>query len=209
MCGAGNSQPGPTVRAIAFSALVELVAACRRCPAMEGRRRVLSELNGPIDARVLFVAEAPGRLGAERSGIPLTSDQSGRNFTRLLAVAGVDREDIFVTNGVLCNPRDERGLNRSPTPFELANCAPHLASQLQIIRAPIVVALGVTALRALDRIEPHGLLLRESVARAVPWHGRLLLPLYHPGPQAMLHRGFAQQSEDYQVLGRLLANRSR
>jgi hypothetical protein len=41
----------------------------------------------------------------------------------------------------------------------------------------------------------------------VPWRGRLLFPLYHPGPQAMLHRGFAKQSGDYRVLGQLLAAR--
>jgi len=199
---------GSTTRTRDFAALVERVAACRRCPTMEGRRRVLSSLNGHVDATVLFVAEAPGRLGADRSGVPLTSDQSGRNFTRLLAVAGLERQSIFVTNTVLCNPRDARGLNRSPTPMELANCAPHLAAQLDLVRAPVVVTLGVTALRALERIEPHGLVLRDAVGRPVTWYGRLLVPLYHPGPQAMLHRGFTQQSDDYRALGRLLAVQS-
>ena len=42
--------------------------------------------NGRPDARVLFLAEAPGRLGGDRTGVPLTSDQTGRNFAR-----GVDR----------------------------------------------------------------------------------------------------------------------
>src|SRR6185312_15467484 len=56
-----------------FDALIETVAACRACPSMEGRRRVLSHANGHVDARVLFIAEAPGRLGAELTGIPLTN----------------------------------------------------------------------------------------------------------------------------------------
>ena len=50
----------------AFDALW-LAQACRVCPRMEGRRRVLGAGNGPLDARVLFVAEAPGRLGDDRT----------------------------------------------------------------------------------------------------------------------------------------------
>jgi uracil-DNA glycosylase family 4 len=187
-----------------FAALVRRVAGCRRCAAMDGRRRVLGPLNGSIDARVLFVAEAPGRFGGDRTGVPLTADQSGRAFVRLLAATGLTRDDIFVTNAVLCNPRDGRGNNRTPRPGELANCADHLAETLALVAAPYVVSLGVVALRALDRIEAHGLVLRANVARPVPWRGRILVPLYHPGPQAMIHRPFARQEGDYVALGRLV-----
>src|SRR5436309_7838502 len=114
-----------------FEALVAEVQACRRCPAMEGRRRVLGPANGPLAAPALFVAEAPGRLGGDRTGVPLTSDQTGRNFARLLAQAGLRREDVFVTNAVLCNPRCPRGLNRPPARLEIANCRRYLAATLQ------------------------------------------------------------------------------
>ena len=67
-------------RAVSFAALVDEAATCRACPRMDGRRRLLSTANGPFDVRVLFVAEAPGRLGGERTGVPLQSDQTGRNF---------------------------------------------------------------------------------------------------------------------------------
>jgi DNA polymerase len=81
-----------------FERLVEAVQGCRRCPTMEGRRRVLGPANGRLDARVLFVAEAPGRLGGDRTGVPLSSDQTGRNFARLLGAAGLRRDEVFVTN---------------------------------------------------------------------------------------------------------------
>ena len=68
----------------AFFQLVEQVQDCRRCPRMEGRRRVLGTANGNQHAKALFIAEAPGRLGGDRSGIPLLQDQTGRNFTALL-----------------------------------------------------------------------------------------------------------------------------
>jgi uracil-DNA glycosylase family 4 len=187
-----------------FRDLVERVAACCRCSTMQGRRRVLSDLNGPLDALVLFVAEAPGRFGADRTGVPLSRDRSGRNFERLLACATLSRNEVFVTNAVLCNPRDSRDRNRPPSDDELTNCASHLQEQLDLVRAPVVASLGLTALRALDRIEPHGLNLRDDVAQPTRWRGRLLVPLYHPGAQAMLHRPLIFQEEDYRALGRLV-----
>ncbi|MDQ6832754.1 MAG: hypothetical protein M3008_05090, partial [Chloroflexota bacterium] len=63
-----------------FAALIATVAACRHCPAMEGRRRVLTTANGDIDAPVMFIAEAPGRGGGEKTGVPFSGDFSGRTF---------------------------------------------------------------------------------------------------------------------------------
>lgn len=187
-------------RQTAFGTLVRRAAACRLCPRMEDRHRVLDTANGPLDALILFVAEAPGRFGGDRTGVPLSSDQSGRNFTRLLAAADIAREQVFVTNAVLCNPRDVQGRNATPSMREVANCRPLLAETLALVRAPLVVALGRIALATLDRIEPHGLSLRHDVARIVPWHGRHLAPLYHPGPRAQLHRSFVQQQEDFRAI---------
>jgi uracil-DNA glycosylase family 4 len=184
-------------RAAAYAALVARAQACRLCPRMEGRRRVLGPGNGPLDTRVLFVAEAPGRLGGDRTGVPLVSDQSGRNFTRLLEGIGWRREDVFVSNAVLCNPRDAGGRNDTPTSAEMHNCSAHLRDLLDLLDSPYVVALGRTALSALALIAPHQADLRRHVATPLPWAGRILVPLYHPGPRAQLHRTFTQQQADF------------
>src|SRR5437899_7900037 len=104
-----------------FQALVSEAAACVRCSAMCGRTAVLSELNGPIDARVLFIGEAPGRKGADRTRIPFSGDQSGKNFERFLASINLKRSDIFITSAALCNPRSPSGANRRPTGAEVRN----------------------------------------------------------------------------------------
>ncbi len=187
-----------------FAALCDDAAACRRCPTMAGRQRILSAANGAVDARVIFIGEAPGRLGGERTGVPFSGDQTGRNFERLLAVAGLTRAEVFVTNAILCNPRDEAGRNRSPSRQELASCRDLLARQLALVAAPLVVTLGAVALGAVGALAAHGLRLREAVGRATPWRGRLLVPLYHPGPRAQLHRDFGQQCADFADLGRLV-----
>ena len=200
----GSWETDSTGRAAAYAALVARAQACRLCPRMEGRRRVLGPGNGPLDTRVLFVAEAPGRLGGDRTGVPLVSDQSGRNFGRLLGGIGWRRDDVFVSNAVLCNPRDARGRNDTPTSAEMRNCSAHLRDLLDILDPPYVVTLGRAALSALALIAPHQVDLRRHVATPLPWAGRILVPLYHPGPRAQVHRTFAQQQEDFAQLRTLI-----
>ena len=171
---------------------------------MDGRTRAIGPGNGPLDARVLFVAEAPGRLGADRTGVPLSGDQTGRNFERLLASAGIERSGIFVTNAVLCNPRGPNGRNAPPSRSEIRNCSDHLRAVIEVLDPAWVVSLGRTALDALAVIEPHDRVLARDVGTSATWHGRQLAPLYHPGPRAVAQRGFAQHAADYAGLARLL-----
>src|SRR5216684_2454495 len=98
-----------------FLALSAEAAACTLCPAMCERAAVLSELNGSLDARVLFIGEAPGRKGADRTRIPFSGDQSGKNFERFLASINLGRDQIFITSAALCNPQTSSGANRKPT----------------------------------------------------------------------------------------------
>lgn len=172
---------------------------------MEGRTRVLGHANGPLAARLLFVAEAPGRLGADVSGVPLTGDRAGRTFEALLAAGGFGRDKIFITNAVVCNPRDAGGRNDRPTGPEVANCGSHLSRLIAIVQPAWVVTLGAVALDAVGRIAPHGLVLARDVGRPVAWHGRQLVPLYHPGPRALIHRPLVVQRADYQRLAALVA----
>ena len=191
-------------RAEAFARLADEVRQCRVCARMAGRRRVLGAGNGPLQARVCFVAEAPGRLGCDRTGTPLCGDQSGRNFERLLAAAGLGRAEVFVTNAVLCNPRDSAGRNAPPSVSEIRNCSGFLAATLALVQPRFVVTLGAVALRALALIAPHEATLAANVGDIIPWNGRWLTPLYHPGPRAQIHRGFHQQVEDFQRLGAMI-----
>jgi hypothetical protein len=107
---------------------------------------------------------------------------------------------VFITNAVLCNPRDENGNNSTPTVDEIDRCATHLKGQLELVDPRIVVTLGASALKALSVIEPHILALQSHVRTAQQWLGRTLIPLYHPGQRAMIHRSFANQLADYRFI---------
>jgi DNA polymerase len=186
-----------------FASLASEAAACRRCAAMCGRTAVLSERNGDLSARVLFVGEAPGRQGGDRTRVPFSGDQSGRNFARYLGSIGLARSRIFITNAVLCNPRKESGANRKPTGAEMKNCSEFLRRQIALVDPRVVVTLGAVALAALSSVAYHEFTLRENAGRVVEWDGRRLVPLYHPSPQVLAsHRREDAQLRDYRAVAR-------
>lgn len=169
------------------------------------RRAVLSEHNGSLKARVMFIGEAPGRQGGDRTRIPFSGDQSGRNFARFLSSIKLTRASVFITNAVLCNPRKPSGANRKPTQTEVANCSDFLRRQIEMIDPRVVVTLGAVSLDALRRIEYHDLSLRESAGHIYEWNERLLVPVYHPSPQVLAsHRRETEQLRDYQAIARAL-----
>jgi uracil-DNA glycosylase family 4 len=188
-----------------FAALTAVAAGCTRCPAMCERTAVLGELNGPVTARIMFIGEAPGRKGADRTHVPFSGDQSGQNFDRFLASIGLGREQIFITSAALCNPRTESGANRKPRKTELTNCSDFLHRTMEIVDPAVIVTLGSVALDAIKSISPHNLTLKESAAKIHAWAGRVLVPIYHPSPQVLAsHRREAEQLRDYRVVARAI-----
>ncbi|HZP83078.1 MAG TPA: uracil-DNA glycosylase [Chthonomonadaceae bacterium] len=189
----------------AFEALAAEAQACGRCPRLAERVAVLSRANGSLTPRVVFVAEAPGRRGGDRTRVPMQGDASGRHFRWLMEQAELRLEDVFITNAALCNPRTATGANDKPTAAEIANCSGFLRRQLDLLRPELVVSVGATALDALNRLEPHGLRLAEDVGRCVAWRGTRLIPVYHPSPQVVIsRRSLAEQAADWQAIRRAL-----
>ncbi len=196
------SEPAREAR---FANLVAESAGCTRCPALCEKTAVLSELNGPLDARVMFIGEAPGRKGADRTRIPFSGDQSGKNFDRFLASINLGRDQLFITSAALCNPQTPSGANRKPTSTEVANCSAFLGRTIELLDPLVIVTLGSVALEALKRIHYHEFTLKEAAGKIYEWHGRLLVPIYHPSPQVLAgRRPEAQQLRDYKIVARAL-----
>lgn len=174
---------------------------------MTERAAVLSHLNGPVDARVMFIGEAPGRKGADRTRVPFSGDQSGRNFDRFLQSIGLRRDQIFITSAALCNPQSPSGANRRPSSAEIRNCSDFLQRTIELVQPAIMVTLGTVALEALKRIHYHEFTLRDDAAQVHNWYGRQLIPLYHPSPQVLItSRNEQQQLRDYQMVARAVAS---
>lgn len=184
-----------------FLAVCQKAGGCQICPDLVDKKAVLSELNGNLNPKVFFIAEAPGRQGADRTRRPFYGDKSGENFQKFLDSIGLKREEIFITNSVLCSPRKENGANRSPKKSEIKNCSAFLQKQFQIIQPKIIATLGSVALEALKAIKYHQISLKNDIGNSFEWNDRILVPLYHPSPQVIAsHRRFDEQLRDFQTL---------
>jgi len=103
---------------------------------------------------------APGRRGrARRHGVVAKKEndmddrrrQRQMKELRGLALAGVDKREIFITNVVHCHPHSEPRDNRASKPHEIANCTPYLVRELNIVEPELVISFGddaKTVLRA-------------------------------------------------------------
>src|SRR5262249_5148101 len=192
-----------------FNILVNDVRSCLMCPRMSNSARIFGLSSGCLDADVLFIGEALGRLGADDTTIPFHGDQAGENCERLIAQSGITRYECFITNAVLCNPRNDKGNNATPLRSEIANCSGFLKRQIDLIQPFLIVTLGNQALQSLKLVAPHSIDLSVGVRRVWNWSGRRVIPLYHPGQRAMLHRSFFNQLADYRFVAEQLRKLSR
>jgi DNA polymerase len=188
-----------------FENLILKVKYCKACERMCHRKKVLSKNNGNIHSKVLFIAEAPGRLGAEQTNTPLYGDKTGDNFEMFLQSIGWKREDIFITNAILCNPQNINGNNTIPTNNEIVNCNGYLKATLEVVNPDLIVTLGRTALLALKKIHFHSFELKDSVAKKQSWNNKYLFPMYHPSPKSInLNRNLVKQLADYKKLSSII-----
>ena len=183
-----------------FKRLEKKATGCRLCPALADQPAILSSANGNLNAKIVFVAEAPGRFGTGRTGIPIHGDKSGDNFEILLKHIGLTRDEVFITNAALCNPL-ENGNNRRPKASEIKNCSPFLKETLKLINPQIVVTLGSVGLKALNIILETRYQLKENIAQPLFTSSFILFPLYHPSPRVTnWMRPLAQQKKDFKKI---------
>lgn len=112
------------------------VANCTRCPALADSCSQIVNGDGPADADLLFVGEAPGE-SEDVQGEPFVG-RSGTVLTEKLQACGLNRSDIRITNCVRCRPPD----NRDPQNGELENCRGWLESEVEAVDPEIIVTLG-------------------------------------------------------------------
>ncbi len=151
--------------------LAEGIRRCQRCPLHVSRRHAVPG-EGPAAARVMFVGEAPGAR-EDAVGRPFVG-RAGVHFDLMLARAGLNRGDVFVTSSVKCRPPG----NRRPRADELRICRESwLLRQLELVAAPLLVLLGgVAAAQVLGERRPLG----EVRGQWRHWQGRRVLITAHP-----------------------------
>jgi uracil-DNA glycosylase len=149
-----KGQPETTAAAflpdpITLTSLRRAVQQCRGCSLYEGATQAVFG-EGLRRARLMLVGEQPGDV-EDRQGRPFVGP-AGLLLDKVLAAAGVERTDVFVTNAVKhfkSELRGKRRIHKKPTHYEIKACRPWLDAELRLVAPDVLVLLGASAARAL------------------------------------------------------------
>jgi len=134
--------------ATSLKQLREEARGCRACPLWANATQTVFGAGEP-HARVMLVGEQPG--GEEdKKGLPFVGP-AGRLLDRALDAAGVDRDDLYVTNAVKhfkWQLRGKRRLHKTPAQREVDACRQWLEREIAAVKPHVIVALGATAARS-------------------------------------------------------------
>jgi uracil-DNA glycosylase len=179
-------------------------ADCTKCGLASGRTQVVFGV-GNADADVMFIGEAPG-FHEDKQGEPFVG-AAGQLLTRMLGeVLGVGRDDIYIANVIKCRPPG----NRDPQEDEIDSCTPWLVEQVSLIQPRVIVTLGNFATKFVLQTAQG---ITRMRGRAYPWHGRTVVPTFHPA--AILRGGgessrqFLEFRDDFELVRETLATLNR
>ncbi|QLG87108.1 uracil-DNA glycosylase [Chitinibacter bivalviorum] len=123
--------------------LQEAVKNCTACKLCETRSQAVFGV-GDAQAQLVVVGEAPG-ADEDAQGEPFVG-KAGKLLDNMLASIGQQRGDkVFIANVLKCRPPG----NRNPQPDEVAQCAPFLQRQIELIAPKVLFASGRFAIQRL------------------------------------------------------------
>jgi DNA polymerase len=188
MFAAASSLDG----AKSLGAVEKAALGCGKCELAEGRNNVVFGVGNP-KASLMFIGEAPGR-DEDLQGIPFVG-RAGQLLDKILAAAGIARDDVYIGNIIKCRPPN----NRTPLTSEIEACMPYLAKQIEFIAPAIICTLGLPATQTLLGIRGSMGSLRGKIYK----HGDILIvPTYHPAAALRDPRYKKPIWEDFQILKR-------
>jgi uracil-DNA glycosylase len=177
-----------------LEALAAQIRVCTKCPLCQSRTLAVPG-DGKVTARIMLIGEAPGREEDE-SGHPFVG-AAGRFLDHALDDAGIDREDLFITNIVKCRPPN----NRTPRVSEVDTCVSnYLLEQIEIINPKLIALLGGVAARKMLGVKS----VEEARGRVIERDGRQYLAGYHPAVRFYREDLGEKVKEDFALLKRVL-----
>lgn len=130
----------------------------------------------------MCIGEAPG-FEEDRGGRPFIG-RSGKEFNlNYLKIAGLSRDDIYITNSVKCRP----DLNRKPSEREVKECASWwIPDEVNEVMPEVVILMGATACSMVDGLDlevEHGIARRVELGEGkwgLEGYSGWVIPMYHP-----------------------------
>lgn len=163
---------------VTWESLREAAASCRGCDLYrDATQTVFGE--GPRGARIVLVGEQPGD-SEDIAGHPFVGP-AGEVLDQALAEAGLQRDEIYVTNAVKhfkFERTETRRLHQKPSAREASACRPWIEAELKLLKPDVLVCLGATAAQSL--IAP-GFSITRQCGEFVPsdWCASTIAT-YHP-----------------------------
>lgn len=168
-----KSQSSPPPKMNHLKDIQKWLGDCKRCGLCQERNQIVFG-SGSEKAQLMFIGEGPG-AEEDKQGLPFVG-RAGQLLTKIIEAMELKREDVYIANIVKCRPPS----NRVPEPHEIEQCIPFLKAQIEVIKPKIIVALGLTAARALTQSEANMSALRGQF-HPLAWKKELvLMPTYHP-----------------------------
>jgi uracil-DNA glycosylase family 4 len=185
---------------------------------------------GPLNPKLMIVGEAPGRTEIENF-IPF-SGQAGKELMASLALAGLTREDVYITSAVRSRPYSIKERinkrtgapeivhpNRTPTKKEVLLHAPLLDYEIQKVDPPLIATVGNIGLQRLlgnrfSITEVHGQPIKSVIQQTnaekngYTWSDKqyTIVPMYHPAA-IFYNRTLAERiQQDWSDLNRIRAH---
>jgi uracil-DNA glycosylase family 4 len=162
---------------------------------------------GCLDAKILFIGEAPGK-NEDLTGRPFVG-ASGKILDLNLKQIGLSREECYITNIVKYRPLN----NRDPLENEKLLFLPYLLMQIFIIQPKVLATLGRHSLsvfyKNLKINQFHGT-IKAIELKKINFKSNLintkfdLLPLYHPAATMYNHNLKIVLEKDFQLLKQYL-----
>lgn len=154
------------------------VPRCGACGLLKTCNSPKMEVAGHGRRSILIIGEAPGQTEDEQ-GKPFVG-KAGKLLWETLSRLGVERNDCWTTNALICRPPK----NRTPTSKEIEYCRPNIVKTIRDLQPEIIIPLGGPAVESLI-----GWLWRKDTGGISRWAGfqipsqRLnawICPTYHP-----------------------------
>ena len=168
-----SMSPSPqdaTTKRPTLAEIREEMGDCQRCKLGMGRTNLVFG-EGPPQARLMFIGEAPG-AEEDLQGRPFVGE-AGQLLDKMLHKLGLRREDVYITNIVKSRPPR----NRDPEPDEVEACLPFLFKQIDSIRPLVIVTLGrIATQNLLDTKDP----ITKLRGRWQKFHDIRVMPTFHP-----------------------------
>lgn len=182
--------------------LAEGIRKCVNCPLWKGRTLAVPG-EGDSDAEIMIVGEGPG-AEEDRLGRPFVG-RAGKFLDKMLKVAELDREKVFITNVVKCRPPS----NRDPKKEEVNACKNWLEKQISVIDPKMIVVLGRIALKRLLDKDKIGELRGKVVGKKYFSGGKIVnrkyFIVYHPSAGIRSPMKFGEVIEkDFKKLSSLI-----